>query len=411
MIVGEPNVNLTHCILKNTDEDKLRAVTEANLTALENMIEYNIEHNIRLFRISSDIIPLASHPINTLNWQEVFKPVLDRIGQKIKAQGIRVSMHPGQYTVLNSPNFGVFQNAIEDLCYHAAFLDALSTEADSKIILHVGGVYGDKRGAMQSFIDNYTLLPKNVKRRLVIENDDKNYSVEDVLFIAQKIKIPVVFDNLHHLINPPAEMCTQKQWIELCENTWSAADGKQKIHYSQNNSLTNRYAHSDFIKLNEFLTFYNSLPNKNIDIMLEVKDKNLSAIKCINALGESLSVGVIEREWARYKYLVLSKGANIYNEIRELLKDKKAVSSIDFYRFIEKALLLNEDKGAQVNAAQHVWGYLNKACTKAQLQRYNKLLDGYVKGTVTVGSLKKHLFKCASEQDIKYLMQSYYFYL
>lgn len=411
IVLGERNTTISRCLLKDATDDKIKKVTLANVLALEAMIDYNIKNNISLFRISSDIIPFGSHPVNKVNWQLEFKDILCRIGSKINNAGIRVSMHPGQYTVLNSKTQSIVQNAIAELQYHSMFLDSILTDNKSKIVLHIGGVYGDKNKSIEAFINNFYALPDFVKKRIIIENDDKNYSIEDVLEISQIIKIPVVFDNLHNLSNPPKDALADFEWIELCGKTWGNDDGKQKIHYSQKKIGGSNSAHSSTINVTEFINFYDKLYNKNIDIMLEVKDKNLSAIKCINATSIDISIGAIEREWARYKYLVLSSSASLYNDIRNMLKNKENVDVIGFYGIIDTAMLLENNVGAQINAAQHIWGYLNTECSTAEKNRFERLLKEYKEGIANVSSIKNHLLKCAIKQDVQYLKNSYYFYL
>jgi UV DNA damage endonuclease len=282
--VDVPGTGLSRCILKNASEDRIRTLTEANLAALDAMIDYNIRNNIKLFRISSDIIPFGSHPVNQVRWWDENKGVLWQLGRKINEAQIRVSMHPGQYTVLNSPDTKVVQRAIDDLEYHERFLTALGMQENSKLVLHIGGVYGDKNKAMMSFIDNYRVLPKNIKKRLIIENDDKNYNIEEVLYLSQITGAPVVFDNLHHKLNPPKTTMSDADWIKKAGSTWLKRDGIQKIHYSQQKEGGTPGSHSDTISLPEFLTYYSLLPNGEIDIMLEVKDKNMSAVKCIEEI-------------------------------------------------------------------------------------------------------------------------------
>ncbi len=411
LVIGKLNTSLSHCRIKNATTSNLRMIACANLLALEAMIDYNIQQEISLFRISSDIIPFASHPEIKFAWQREFGECLKSIGSKIKRAGLRVSMHPGQYTVLNSPQEQVVEKAIADLRYHAAFLDALSAGQESKIILHVGGVYGDKTKASAAFIKNYKRLDPHIHRRLVIENDDNNYSVEDVLQISRATGIPVVFDNLHHLINPSLQDYSQYELIKLCGSTWKTDDGKPKIHYSQVKAGGSRGSHSDTIVVREFLDFYTGLPDKDIDIMLEVKDKNLSAIKSINAVHPDLPVRRLEEEWARYKYLVLSKSASMYNEIRNMLRNKHRVDTVHFYEMIDKARTLPENREAELNAVQHVWGYLDQDCSEAECKRFQKLLQQYTEGTTRVESLKRHLLKCAFNQNVQYLKNSYYFYI
>ncbi len=144
LTMGVPETNFRSCTLKNANRKTLLNIIEYNLNSLENIIEYNIKNNIRLFRISSGLIPFGSSIINDISWWDVFSFKLCSIGKKIKNSGMRVSMHPGQYTVLNSPKKDVVKRAIEDLNYHNRVLDSLGVDIDNKIILHIGGVYNNK---------------------------------------------------------------------------------------------------------------------------------------------------------------------------------------------------------------------------------------------------------------------------
>lgn len=409
---GGEAARLSALRLANASPDNLRRVTQNNLRALRAMIQYNAVHQIRLFRISSDIVPFASHPaVENVDWRTEFKETLLLIGEEIKNNGIRVSMHPGQYTVLNSPDARVVHNAVEDLRYHSALLDALGCDTAHKIIVHIGGVYADKPLAMKRFVQNYTALDERIKARLVIENDDTSYTAEDVMQISELTGLPVVFDYFHHQLNHTENSPSPFDWIARFAQTWGEADGRQKIHYSQGNPNAAGGAHSQSIDVAEFLAFYNGLPREKPDIMLEVKDKNLSAVKCILATVEHLRVSELEKEWARYKYLVLGKSAAIYNQIRALLKDKASPNAVLFYQLIDEALAMGETKGAQVNAARHVWGYVRKEASAAQQKRFQTLLDAYANDVKSLKALKSFLFGLAKRQQIKYLLDSLYFYL
>lgn len=151
LTLGVQNTDLKTCTIKNADEARLTSLIACNLDALEKMIDYNIKNSIHMFRISSDIIPFASSPVNRIPWAETFGERLSAIGRKIRQSGMRVSMHPGQYTVLNSPNETTAENAVLDLRYHAAFLDSLQVDSSHKIILHIGGAYDDRQSAVQRF--------------------------------------------------------------------------------------------------------------------------------------------------------------------------------------------------------------------------------------------------------------------
>ncbi len=291
LTVGVPNTDIKGCLMKNASNEKLAELIRHNLASLQNIIRYNDENDIRLFRISSDIIPFGSSPVNALDWRSVFEPELAALGKSIRQAGIRVSMHPGQYTVLNSPNSEVARRAVKDLAYHASFLDSLAVDPSNKIILHLGGVYFDKKAAINRFAERYSELDDSVKRRLVIENDDKSYHIGDALEVGTRLGIPVVYDNLHNKVNCCDSSKDDFYWIALCSPTWRREDGAQKVHYSQQDCLKSAGSHSRSIAVEEFLDFYEGLGGQKPDIMLEVKDKNLSAVKCINCTKKQEAKG------------------------------------------------------------------------------------------------------------------------
>ena len=369
LTVGVHDATFRTCRKDRATTETLARLIKSNLASLNNIFDYNIKQNIELFRISSDIIPFGSHPVNPLRWWDLFRDELTALGEKTRRHNMRLSMHPGQYTVLNSPREDVVQRAKEDLAYHTQFLDALGLDRRHKIVLHIGGAYGDKSAAIERFIKNYHELDDNIKDRLVIENDDKIFNIHDVLLIGSEADIPVIYDNLHNQVNPYDDRA-DAQWIEEASKTWRTKDGRQKVHYSQQHPDKKTGSHSETIDLGAFLTFYNAFPNTDVDIMLEVKDKNLSAVKCINA-AERHHIKYLEQEWAKYKYLVLEHSPQNYQSIRNLLKDKAAYPVVAFYQLIDEALQTVPEIGHIINAGQHVWGYFKKSCdaqTKSDLK-------------------------------------------
>lgn len=409
IVIGDSELSLKSCTMKNATNEKLTEIIEHNLIVLEKVIDYNLKNDIKLFRISSDLIPFGSSPVNQLEWWTLYADKFNRIGKKIRESNMRVSLHPGQYTVLNSPNEEVVERAKEDLVYHARVLDTLGVGENHKLILHIGGVYNDKEGAMKRFINNYKTLDERVIKRLVIENDDKLYTVSDALEISDIIKIPVVYDNLHNAINPSDVTKDDYYWIELCKKTWKSIDGTQKIHYSQQDALKKPGSHSKTIHLDPFMDFYKGLQNSEIDIMLEVKDKNLSAIKCINATSTNRKINKLEEEWQRYKYSILESSPLSYEKIRNMLKDKKDYPVIDFYKTIENALQDTPTVGQMENAAHHIWGYFKEVASDKEKEQFNKKLDGFIQGNLSIKQVKNHLRKLAEKYNEQYLLNSYYF--
>jgi UV DNA damage endonuclease len=411
LTIGVPNANLKSCIAKNINDEKLLDIIKNNLNSLENIIKYNIKNDIKLFRISSDLIPFGSSPLNNISWWDIFSEDFSRIGKVIKENKIRISMHPGQYTVLNSPNNEVVMRAIEDLNYHTRVLDSLGVNEKHKIVLHIGGVYNDKEQAIRRFLNNYDYLEDAVKQRLVIENDDKSYNINDVLEIGTKLSIPVIFDNLHNEINSYSKEKSELYWLNESKNTWKEKDGHQKIHYSQQDILKKSGSHSNTIEIDRFINFYESLDRKDIDIMLEVKDKNLSAVKCINATTKDKQIKRLEDEWSRYKYTVLENSPKIYLDIRNLLKDKKEYPVSKFYNYIEAAMKEEVSIGNSINAAMHIWGYFKNIASAKEKESFLKNIENYEQGKVSVNVVKSKLWRMAVKYAEDYIIDSYYFIL
>ena len=419
LTLGVPKADFRSCLLKNADDERLIELIAHNLNSLENIIDYNIRNKIRLFRISSDLIPFGSSPVNRLPWWNLFETQFSVIGAKLKGGNIRVSVHPGQYTVLNSPDKDVVKRAAEDLIYHARVLDALGTNAENKIILHIGGIYGDKVEARRRFEESYEDLDPAIKRRLVIENDDKAYSIADVLVLGTKLGTPVIFDHLHHKVNPPEgiqkekskeeEIADERDWISEAAKTWKEKDGRQKIHYSQQDPGKRPGSHSGTIFTDEFLEFYNMIKNTDIDIMLEVKDKNLSAVKCMNLTSGSKEINALEQEWSRYKYLILERSPVSYEAIRALLKEKSAYPATVFYWMLEDAMKIRPETGNVINAAQHVWGYFRDIASDHEKQGFLKCTEECRQGDSGATKLKRLLWKLTEKYQEPYLLNSYYF--
>lgn len=411
LTLGVPNTSQKSCRLKNANEFTLSEIILNNLSSLENIIDYNIKNKIMLFRISSDLIPFGSSPANSHPWWNTFASEFLRIGEKIKKNGMRVSMHPGQYTVLNSPNEEVVNRAIEDLNYHDKVLNALGLGPEHKIVLHIGGVYNDKKEAISRFRTNYYRLERTVKQRLVLENDDKSYDISQVLEIGITLGAPVIFDNLHNAINPCDKEENDFYWINQCKKTWMEKDGHQKIHYSQQNPVKKRGSHSESIRINEFMSFYENVKRDDLDIMLEVKDKNLSAVKCINCTSTDRNIKALELEWSRYKYSVLENSPADYLEIRKLLQNKSEYPTITFYNLLEDAMERESTMGTSINAIHHVWGYFKNTTTEKEKDSFWKNVAAYENQKTSIKTIKNILWKMVIKYNVTYLLDSYYFVL
>lgn len=255
----------------------------SNLDALDAIIRRNIDHDIRYFRISSGLIPLASHPVIDIGWKAPFADTFRRIGERIRDAGMRVTMHPGQYTLLNSPKPDVVGKSLAELAYHADVLDLLGADLTAKIQIHTDGVYGDRAPASARFVEQWRRLPDPIRRRLAIENDERNYGLADNLAIHGETGIPLIFDTFHHSILHHGE--TLEDALDRVAPTWTGSDGPMMVDYSTQDPAKRVGAHAMSIDPEDFRTMIPRLRVHDPDVMLEIKDKQSSAL-IANALQD-----------------------------------------------------------------------------------------------------------------------------
>lgn len=263
-------------------EQKWHEIIKHNIIETNKLIDYCIKNNFTMIRLSSDIIPLASHKtINNFNWRNKYQSELQLIGQKIKQHNLRISMHPGQYTIINSSNNEVVQNSIKDLQYHCDVFNLMNVDGD--IVLHIGGAYNDKQSAINRFMENYNGLSDDIKLRLVVENDDKIFNIADVLYVADVCNIPVVFDYHHFMCNNDGEQLTNCL-MDRIYNTWTNRNRRPKVHISSPKNDKEFRSHHDYIDY-EYVKEFLKLCNNRFDIMVEAKQKDSAVKKLITDIS------------------------------------------------------------------------------------------------------------------------------
>lgn len=288
--------------LASYSESKMIQTVKDNVFHLHQILRYNVKNNLLFFRISSGLIPFASHPVCKFAWHKIFQSELKQIGDYIKRHNIRISMHPDQFVVLNSPNEKIVQNSINELKYHCNLLDTMHLDYTAKVQIHVGGVYGNKVHAIDRFIKTYNnstqLADDSIKNRLVIENDDHLYSLKDCLYINQCTGIPIVFDNFHYecFVNNTKELKVKEEVsirnpLQKAMSTWKINnDGLPMVDYSSQDigtidnysGVMNRIGkHTGRIDIKSFKYFIKQTEGLDFDIMLEIKDKEISALKAL----------------------------------------------------------------------------------------------------------------------------------
>ena len=265
-------------------------ITRSSDLALQNtrdlieIIKWNHKNGFKLFRMTSDLIPWASEfSLSSMPDYRKISILLNGAGNLAAKYGQRITSHPGPFNVLVSPNERVVNNTIRDLSIHGEIFDlmGLSRTPYNKINIHCNGVYGDKQSAMDRFCKNFERLPESVQTRLTVENDDKAsmYSVKDLMYIHERIGIPIVFDYHHHTFNTGG--LTEQEALELAMSTWG--DIKPIVHYSESRTLEDEtskpQAHSDFI-YSEIDTY-----GHDLDIVVEAKKKELTVQKYLSIFG------------------------------------------------------------------------------------------------------------------------------
>ncbi len=262
MRIGYPCINLTlknpftsTFRLKSFSDDRFRETVKNNLNNLLKILEFNLKNNILFFRISSNLIPFASHPICKFDWWSYFNSEFIEIGEYVTKNNMRISMHPDQFVVLNSNDEKIVQNSIRELQYHSKVLETMNLSYDAKIQIHLGGVYGNRKAAKSRFIKNFNSLEENVRRRIIIENDDKSYSLKDCLDINKETDVPIVFDTFHHECLNNDETIIEA--LTSSSNTWkSSLNGSPIIDYSSQSKGERKGKHSKTIEINHFMKYY-----------------------------------------------------------------------------------------------------------------------------------------------------------
>lgn len=271
--------------LASFSEERMTQTIAANLACLRRVLAWNTEHRLMFFRITSNLVPFASHPVSAgYDWRGRFAAQLADIGAYVRAHDVRISLHPGQFVVLNSPSESTYASSVAELVYHAELLDALGLDPSHKVQIHLGGRHGDAERSMEVFAERYAALPGAVRERLVIENDERDASLAECLRLHAAVGVPVLFDTLHHSIRNDGE--TELKGLDLAAATWGPADGAPMVDYSTQDPARRPGAHAVTLDVEHFRGFVRRLRRRDVDVMLEIKNKEASALQARVVLDE-----------------------------------------------------------------------------------------------------------------------------
>jgi UV DNA damage endonuclease len=196
----------------------------------------------------------------------------------MRGAGMRLSTHPGPYTVPASADRAIADAAVRELDYHAELMGAFGLDRSHKIVLHVGGGAGDRQSWLDRFGQAFGRLEPETRSRLVLEHDER-WSFANVLSVAGELNVPVVFDAFHHEVNGSLPKLGVRELVELAGETWREADGRQEVHFSTQAPGRRAGAHADTLDLRRFRRFAEQVDDLPLDCVFEVKDKEQSVLR------------------------------------------------------------------------------------------------------------------------------------
>lgn len=315
---ASPNGTVTVKNLERLPEDvhrlKLQQLAQRNLHNQLRLLRHNLAHDIRVYRFTSHLIPLASHPkAADWNYAAEFADEFGVIGDLVKAHDFRVGFHPDHFVNLNSPDEHIFSTSLNLLHHHILQSEAMGLDERVKFNIHVGGKYGDVRRSRQRFIDNWARVPEALRQRLTLENDDKVFSVADTLFCCETLGIPMVLDVHHYLCHPALDDNSESpksafadaaadhdpptgpfealaDWLPRIFKTWDGTGLPPKIHLSSPRGLerpADWRSHADYVDPERAVSFLTVAKDCGpaLDVMIEAKQKDVALSKLMDSLA------------------------------------------------------------------------------------------------------------------------------
>jgi len=270
-------------IARTYTKDKAHALVEKNLSDLIPIMKWNVDHGISHYRLSSDMFPRITDgelPLDQRVRVDNYRDLLRTAGDYARLTNHRITMHPGQYNQVGAEKREVFDKTVEDLSVHAEILDLMGMDNNAILTVHGGGVYGDKEKTTRRWIEQFDELPRSVKNRLTIEHCERQYNIQDVLYISEQTRIPVIFDSHHfdcyNLINGTSFVA--EDYIPFVLDSWGSR--RMVAHISEQKPDARIGSHSDFIE--SIPSYFLSIPEKygvGVDIEVEAKAKEEAILK------------------------------------------------------------------------------------------------------------------------------------
>lgn len=274
---------------------KLERIALLNLHNTLRLLKHNAASEIHFYRLTSRLIPLANHE-ELLDWNYI-KPVkgsLQEIGDFAKKHKIRIDFHPDHFVLINSKEKHILKNSISTLKMHYLLLKAMGIQPIHRCVMHVGGNYKETEISLERFVDNWMDIPKMIQKMIMLENDDTSFTLEDTLYLCEKLNIPLVFDYHHHLAYHQ-DANWEINWNRVVQ-TWKHSPLPIKMHISSPKSNKAFRHHSDYVDIDMFFKFLKVIRGSisQIDCMIEAKRKDEALFKLMDEVKTRKDVEIID---------------------------------------------------------------------------------------------------------------------
>jgi UV DNA damage endonuclease len=274
---------------------KLERIALINLHNTMRLLKHNVASDIHFYRLTSRLIPLANHE-ELLDW-DYMKPLRDllrEIGNFAKRHEMRIDFHPDHFVLINSPQSSILRNSVQVLKLHYLLLKGMGIDSTHRCVMHVGGNYKETEKSLERFVDNWMVVPRSIQKMIMLENDDTSFTLENTLYLCEKLGIPLVFDYHHHLAHHVNENW-EIHWDRVVQS-WKYSPLPIKMHISSPKSHKDFRHHSDYIDTDMFFKFLKEIKGSItlIDCMIEAKKKDEALFQLMDDIKKRDDVEIID---------------------------------------------------------------------------------------------------------------------
>lgn len=274
---------------------KLERIALSNLENTHRLLKNNVFHDIHFYRLTSRLIPLANHvELQDWDYMKPLKEKLQEVGEFANRHNMRIGFHPDHFVVLNSSKIEVLKNSITTLNMHHQLLKNMSINPTHRCVIHVGGNYKETERSLERFITNWADVPNAIQKMIILENDDTSFTMDDTLYLCEKLGIPLVFDYHHHLAHH-----SNPDWVDNWDRvveTWKGSPLPIKMHISSPKSEAEFRHHADYVDVDMFFRFLSEIKGtvQQIDCMIEAKKKDTALLTLMKEIRKRKDIEIID---------------------------------------------------------------------------------------------------------------------